>query len=48
MGALVKINIRSSCDTEDFVETRLYKLCVILRSRELLGVCRSYVAIDPC
>ena len=29
----------SSCEIEDFVKTHLCKLCVILRSRVLLGVC---------
>ena len=33
--------VHSSCEIEeDFVETHLCKLCVILRSRILLGVCR--------
>ena len=34
-----KKNIRSSYEIEDFVETHLCKLYVILRSRVLLGVC---------
>ena len=40
-GALynVKIEIHSSCEAGDFVETHLYKLCVILRSPVLLGLC---------
>ena len=29
----------SSCEIEDFVETHLRKLCVILRSRVLRVVC---------
>ena len=36
---LLKIKIHSSCEIEDSVETHLFKLCVILRSRVLLGVC---------
>ena len=32
-----KIKVRSSYDIEDFVETHICKLCVILRSRVLLG-----------
>ena len=31
--------IHSSCEIEDFVETHLCKLCVILRSRVLRVVC---------
>ena len=34
-----KIKIQSSCEIEDFVETHLCKLCVILRSRVLRVVC---------
>ena len=34
-----RIKIHSSSEIEDFVETHLCKLCVILRSRVLLGVC---------
>ena len=33
------MKIHSSCEIEDFVETHLYKLCVILRSRVLRVVC---------
>ena len=36
---IIKIKIHSSCEIEDFVETHLYKLCVILRSRVLRAVC---------
>ena len=36
---IVKIKIHSSCEIEDFVETHLCKLCVILRSRVLRVVC---------
>ena len=36
---IIKIKMHSSCEIEDFVETHLCKLCVILRSRVLLGVC---------
>ena len=35
----VKVKIHSSCEIEDFVETHLCKLCVILRSRVLRVVC---------
>ena len=35
----IKIKIRSSCEIEDFVETNLCKLCVILRSRVLRVMC---------
>ena len=35
----VKIMIHSSCEVEDFFETHFCKLCVILRSRVLLGLC---------
>ena len=37
-NCIIKIKIHSSCEIEDFVETYLCKLCVILRSRVLLGV----------
>ena len=33
------MKIHSSCEIEDFVETHLCKLCVILRSRVLRVVC---------
>ena len=33
------MKINSSCDIEDFVETHLCKLCVIVRSRVLRDVC---------
>ena len=36
------INIRSSCEIADFVETHLYMPCVILRSRVLRVVCPHY------
>ena len=36
---LYKMKIHSSCEIEDFVETHLCKLCVILRSRALRVVC---------
>ena len=35
----IKTKIHSSCEIEDFVEIHLCKLCAILRSRVLLGVC---------
>ena len=38
-GYIIKIKIHSSCEIEDFVETHLCKLCVILRSRALRVVC---------
>ena len=34
-----KTKIHSGCEIEDFIETIIYKLCVILRSHVLLGVC---------
>ena len=34
----IKINIHFGCEMEDFVETHLCKLCVILRSRIVLCV----------
>ena len=37
--SIIKIKIHSSCEIEDFVETHLCKLCVILRSRALRVVC---------
>ena len=36
---IIKIKMHSSCEIEDFVETRLCKLCVILRSRVLRVEC---------
>ena len=42
MGGTSIKKIHSSCEIEYFVETRLCKLCVILRSRVLLGVCPHY------
>ena len=36
---IIKIKIHSSCEIEDFVETHLCNLCVILRSRALRVVC---------
>ena len=33
------MKIHSSCEIEDFVETHLCKLCVILRSRVVRVVC---------
>ena len=35
----MKIKIHFTCEIEDFVETHLCKLCVILRSRVLRVVC---------
>ena len=32
---IIKIKIHSSCEIEDYVETLICKLCVILRSRVL-------------
>ena len=38
VSVLIKITLHStSCEIEDFVGTHLCKLCVILRSRVLLG-----------
>ena len=36
---IIKMKIHSSCEIEDFIETHLCKLCVILRSRVLRVVC---------
>ena len=36
---IVKIKIHSSCEIEDFVETQLCKLCVILPDRAYYWVC---------
>ena len=33
MYHIIEIKTHSSCEIEDFVETRICKLCVILRSR---------------
>ena len=37
--SIIKIKIHSSCEIEDFVETHLCKLCVILRLRVLGVMC---------
>ena len=34
--------MQSVCETEDFIETHLCELCVILRSRVLRVVCPYY------
>ena len=36
---VTEVNVHSSCEIEDFVEARLCKLCVVLRSRVLRVVC---------
>ena len=41
---IIKIKIHSSCEIEFFVETHLYKLCVILRSRVSRVVCPLYIS----
>ena len=38
LAYIIKIEIQSSCEIEDFVETHLCKLCVTLRSRVLRAV----------
>ena len=43
---MMKIKIHSSCEIEDFFETHLGKLCVILRSRVLRVVC-TFRAPEP-
>ena len=42
---IIIIKIHSSCEIEDFVETHLCKLCVILRSRVLRVVCCVVVVL---
>ena len=46
------MKIHSSCEIEDFVETHLCKLCVILRTRVLRVVCphqgHEQVGDSPC
>ena len=46
---IIKMKIHSSCEIEDFVETHLCKLCVILRSRALRVVCphQGYRSATP-
>ena len=39
VGYILKNNIHSSCDIEDVAKTHICKLCVMLRSRVLLGTC---------
>ena len=41
---IIKIKIHSSCEIEDFVETHLCKLCVILRSRALYAMSSLLIA----
>ena len=36
---IMKVEVHSSCEIEDLVETHLRKLCVILGSRALRVVC---------
>ena len=43
---VIKIKIHSSCEIEDFVDTHISKLCVILRSRVLRVVCPHYLIKD--
>ena len=38
LSIIIKMKIHSSCEIEDFFETHLCNLCVVLRSRVLLGV----------
>ena len=42
---IIKNETHSSCEIEDFVETHLCKLCVILRSLVLRVVCPHYTYI---
>ena len=46
---ITKLKLHSSCEIEDFVETHLCKLCVILKSRVLLVVCphQGYRSATP-
>ena len=37
------MKIHSSCEIEDFVETHICKLCVILRSRVFRVVCPHFI-----
>ena len=39
------MKIHSSCENEDFVETRFCELCVILRSRKYITSCVSSLRI---
>ena len=39
----IKIKVHSSCEIKYFVETHIFKLCVILRSRVLLCVSSSRI-----
>ena len=46
---IIKMKIHSSCEIEDFVETHLCKLCVMLRSRVLRVMCphQGYRSATP-
>ena len=43
----MKIKIHSTCEIEDFVETHICKLCVILRSRVVLPVVGPHQVYIP-
>ena len=42
---VIKLNIHSIRKIEEFVETHICKLCVMLRSRVLLGVSSSRIQV---
>ena len=45
---IIKMKIHSSCEIEDFVETHLCKLCVILRSRAYIYICTTQTSVSQC